>query len=104
MAVLGKTPQGVAISFEEPAAKIRERLAPLLEGVPALPLEPPPGPGQKPRAPRAAARVPARIKGSAEPVAGRTRNLSRSGMLVSVPSPRLPLGAPAPATLSPPTL
>jgi len=103
MAALGKTPQGVAISFEEPAAKIRQRLAPLLEGVSALPLEPPPEPGQKPRAPRAAARVPARIKGSAEPVAGRTRNLSRSGMLVSVPSPGLPVGEPVRVTLTHPT-
>ena len=103
MAALGKTPQGVAISFEEPAAKIRQRLAPLLESVSELPLDPPVAPGQKPRAPRAAARVPARIKGAAEPVAGRTKNLSHTGMLVSVPDCGIPVGERVKITLSHPT-
>ena len=103
MAALGKTPQGVAISFEEPAAKIRQSIAPLLEGVAELPLDAPRRPGQKPRAPRAAARVPARIKGAAEPVAGRTRNLSHSGVLVSVPGGGIPVGERVKVTLSHPT-
>jgi Tfp pilus assembly protein PilZ len=103
MAALGKTPQGVAVSFEEPAAKIRQRLAPLLESAAELPLDAPPKAGQKPRAPRAAARVPARIKGSAEPVAGRTRNLSHTGVLVSVPECGIPVGERVKVTLSHPT-
>jgi hypothetical protein len=103
MAALGRSPQGVAVSFEEPAAKIRQRLAPLLAGAPELPLDAPRAPGQKPRAPRAAARVPARIRGDAEPVAGRTQNLSHTGVLVSVPDCTLPVGERVKVTLSHPT-
>src|SRR5262249_35991721 len=102
MAALGKTPPGVAISFEEPAAKIRPRLPPLLQGTPELPRDAPARPGHKPRAARAAARVPARIKGSAEPVAGRTRNLSHTGVLVSVPSCGVPVGERVKVTLTDP--
>lgn len=102
MAALGKSPQGVAISFEEPAAKIRQRLAPLLEGAAELPVDAL-APGQNARAPRAAARVPARIKGAAEPVAGRTRNLSHTGVLVSVPGHGIPVGERVKITLTHPT-
>jgi len=102
MAALGRTPQGVAVSFEEPAAKIRQRLAPLLEGATELPLAARTRPGHMPRAPRAAARVPARIKGSAEPIAGRTRNLSQTGVLVSVPSRGVAVGERVKVTLTDP--
>jgi Tfp pilus assembly protein PilZ len=90
MAALGG-PSGVAISFEEPAAEIRKRLAPL---VPVLP-EPPtvaPAAAERPRAQRAPARVAARIQAGEEPLAGRTRDLSRSGVLVSVPGRGIPIG------------
>jgi Tfp pilus assembly protein PilZ len=90
MAALGG-PTGVAISFEEPAAEIRTRLAPL---VPPRP-EPPtvaPQAGQTPRAQRAPARVVARIQAGEEPLTGRTRDLSRSGVLVSVPGRGIPVG------------
>jgi Tfp pilus assembly protein PilZ len=102
MAALGRSPPGVAISFEEPAAKIRQRLAPLLESAVELPVDALP-PGQKPRSPRAAARVAARIKGTAAPVAGRTRNLSHTGALVSVPGHGVPVGEHVKVTLTHPT-
>jgi Tfp pilus assembly protein PilZ len=93
---------GVAISFDEPAAEIRRRLAPLL----GLPPEPPAAPTpahHKPRAPRAPARVAARIEGADEALAGRTRNLSRSGVLVSVPGRGVPVGEKVRVTLTHPT-
>ena len=93
---------GVAISFDEPAAEIRQRLAPLL----GLPPDPPAAPvpaHHKPRAPRAQARVPVRIEGAEEALAGRTRNLSRSGVLVSVPGRGVPVGEKVRVTLTHPT-
>jgi Tfp pilus assembly protein PilZ len=101
MSALGGT-CGVAVSFEEPAAGIRRRLAPLL-GVPADPPPAPTPPHHKPRAPRAPARVAARIEGAEEPLAGRTRNLSRSGVLVSVPGRGVPVGQKVRLTLTHPT-
>jgi Tfp pilus assembly protein PilZ len=89
MAALGG-PTGVAISFEEPAAEIRKRLGPLAPAPPepatVAPL------ALRPRAQRAPARVTVRIQGSDEPVAGRTRDLSRTGVLVSVPGQGIPVG------------
>ncbi len=101
MSALGGS-AGVAISFEEPAAEIRQRLAPLL----GLPADPPPAPTlahQKPRAPRAPARVPVRIEGAEQAVAGRTRDLSRSGVLISVPGHGVPVGEKVRITLTHPT-
>jgi Tfp pilus assembly protein PilZ len=107
---------GVAVSFEEPAATIRERLGPLAEFVPEPPtqLRPPPEkgpPAQAPpaegrplaRAPRAPARVSARIEGAEEAVPGHTRNLSRTGVLVSVPGRGVPVGQRVRVTLTHPT-
>ncbi len=92
MAELGG-PTGVAISFEEPAAEIRKRLAPLLPPATTVPEAPTVAPESIPRrAPRAPARVAARIQTEAEPLTGRTRDLSRSGVLVSVPGQGIPLG------------
>jgi Tfp pilus assembly protein PilZ len=93
---------GVAVSFEEPVAGVRRRLAPLL-GVPPDPPAPPLLPHHKPRAPRAPARVAARIEGAEEPLAGRTRNLSRSGVLVSVPGRGVPVGQKVRVELAHPT-
>jgi Tfp pilus assembly protein PilZ len=117
MTRIGGTP-GVAVSFEEPAAAIRERLRPLAEFVAepatqlraapapaARPAAPPPVPPDPPapRAPRAPARVEARIAGADEAVPGRTRNLSRTGVLVSVPGRGVPVGERVRVTLTHPT-
>jgi len=101
MAALGG-PTGVAVSFEEPAAEIRKRLAPLVPAIPEPPTVAPPA-GQTPRAQRAPARVAARIQGADEPLAGRTRDLSRSGMLVSVPGRGIPVGQKVRIALTHPT-
>ncbi len=90
MAALGG-PTGVAVSFEEPAAEIRKRLAPLVPALPEPPTVAPPA-AHVPRAQRAPVRVAARIQGGDEPLAGRTRDLSRSGVLVSVPGRGIPVG------------
>jgi Tfp pilus assembly protein PilZ len=93
---------GVAVSFDEPAVEIRRLLAPLL-GLPVeLPAAPLPA-HHKPRAPRAPARVSVRIEGAEQAVAGRTRNLSRSGALVSVPGGGVPVGEKVRITLTHPT-
>lgn len=108
MTRLGGTP-GVAVSFEQPAAAIRERLAPLAEFVaePATQLRAAPESAAEPplaaRAPRAPARVAARIEGAEEAVPGRTRDLSRTGVLVSVPGRGVPVGERVRVTLTHPT-
>jgi len=101
MSALGGT-AGVAVSFDEPAAEIRKRLAPIL-GIPADPPTAPAPVHEKRRAPRAAARVAARIESAEQPLAGRTRNLSRSGALVSVPGRGVPVGQKVRITLTHPT-
>jgi hypothetical protein len=98
MSALGGT-AGVAVSFDEPAAEIRKRLAPIL----GIPPDPPTPAREQRRAPRAPARVAARIEGAEEPLAGRTRNLSRSGALVSVPGRGVPVGQKVRITLTHPT-
>ena len=95
-------PCGVAVSFEQPTAEIRKRLGPLVPPVP----EPPtvaPAAHFRPRAQRAPARVAARIQGADEPLAGRTRDLSRSGVLVSVPGRGIPIGQKVRIALTHPT-
>ena len=101
MAALGG-PTGVAVSFEAPATEIRKRLAPLVPAVPEPPTVAIPA-GQKARAQRAPARVVARIQGADEPLAGRTRDLSRSGVLVSVPGRGIPVGQKVRIALTHPT-
>jgi Tfp pilus assembly protein PilZ len=102
MAALGGT-CGLAVSFDLPAREVRERFAPLLGAA----VEPPSPPaGSRARAPRAPARVAARIQsagGAEEALAGRTRDLSRSGVLVSVPGRGIPVGQPVRLTLAHPT-
>ena len=101
MSALGGS-AGVAVSFDEPAAEIRKRLAPIL-GIPADPPTAPKLAPEKRRAARAPARVAARIEGAQEPLAGRTRDLSRSGALVSVPGRGVPVGQKVRITLTHPT-
>lgn len=95
-------PSGVAVSFDEPAAALRQRLAPF---VPAQSRPPTVegAPGQALRAQRAPARVAARIQAGEQPVAGCTRNLSRSGVLVSVPGRGIPVGQKVRIALTHPT-
>ena len=86
MAQVGATP-GVAVQFEGSVQDVRTRLDPLVIAC-GTPAHPPADSGRR-RQPRVAARVAARIeaegKGEAGAgIAGHTRNLSRSGALVSV--------------------
>ncbi len=80
MAQMG-APAGIAVEFDGSAEMVRKRLEPLC----AVTGAPPPkliDAGRR-RAPRARARVPAQIAGKAGEVAGQTRNISHSGVLVS---------------------
>jgi Tfp pilus assembly protein PilZ len=81
MAQVGATP-GVAVQFEGSPQEIRAQLDPVVIACGASAYQPP-DPGRR-RSPRMAARVPARIQGETAGVDGHTRNLSRSGALVSV--------------------
>jgi Tfp pilus assembly protein PilZ len=81
MSQVGAQP-GVAVQFEGSVQEIRTRLDPLVIACGA-PLHQPPDSGRR-RHPRVAARVAARIEGAGEGVDGHTRNLSRSGALVTV--------------------
>ncbi len=101
MAALGGA-SGVAVSFDEPATAVRKRLASFVPAEPRPPsVDATPGP--TPRAQRAPARVAARIQTGDGPVAGRTRNLSRSGVLVSVPGRGVPVGQKVRVALTHPT-
>jgi type IV pilus assembly protein PilZ len=84
MAGMGVQP-GVAVQFREPPAGIRGRLAPLCadeaeEKPPSLvPLR-----DDERRAPRKSVRVAAQLDTASGAVRGRTRNLSKSGVLIDV--------------------
>jgi Tfp pilus assembly protein PilZ len=100
MAKLG-APAGVAVQFDKPAHQVREWLEPLraASGAPEHSL---PRSGKR-DAPRTPARVPARVAGADAELAGHTRNLSRSGVLVSVPGQGVPVGEKVQLSLSHPT-
>jgi Tfp pilus assembly protein PilZ len=72
---------GVAVQFREPPAGIRGRLAPLCTDAVAPPA---PAPDELRRAPRKSTRVAVRVETAGGTVHGRTRNLSRSGVLIDV--------------------
>jgi len=93
LAAAGGTP-GVAVQLETPISELRERLEPFLAGAPE-PEPEPKKPEQRDRAPRGKARVRARVHcpGYAD-IEGRTRNLSSSGVLVSVSGDTIELGEP----------
>ena len=99
MARLG-APVGVAVQFDEPAHRVREWLEPLLPkgGAPEKRL---PRAGKR-AAPRTAAHIPARVASGDGELAGHTRNLSRSGVLVSVPGQGVPVGEKVRLSLSHP--
>lgn len=100
MTLLG-APAGVAVQFDGPAHKVRERLEPL-RAASGAPQYGPPRSGKR-AAPRTPARVPARVTGGEGELAGHTRNLSRSGVLVSVPGQGAPVGEKVQLSLSHPT-
>jgi hypothetical protein len=79
---------GVAVQFLEAPGEIRDRLAPL-----CVDAGPPPAPpqGEERRAPRKAVRVEARIDFAGGSISGRTRNLSRSGVLIGLPEGSIPI-------------
>ena len=89
MAKMGATP-GVAVQFDGSGEAVRKRLAPLctLTGPPVEQAADSKGR----QAPRTKAHVPAKIDGEAGQVAGHTRDLSRSGVLLSVPGEGVPVG------------
>ena len=100
MARLGAS-AGVAVQFDEPAHQVRERLEPLRVASGASAQGPPRS--DKRDAPRTVAHVPARVAGADAELAGHTRNLSRSGVLVSVPGQGVPVGEKVQLSLSHPT-
>jgi hypothetical protein len=99
MASAGGTP-GIAVQFADAAHVVRERLAPLIEASGSFQTEP--EDTGKRSAPRVPARVPVQLEGPGGPIAGHTRNLSRSGVLVSVPGSELPVGEVVQVTLEHP--
>jgi Tfp pilus assembly protein PilZ len=82
MAGVGGKP-GVAVQFREPPAGIRGRLAPLCVDD-AAKATPKPAPDEERRAPRKPVRVQAHLEGVRGSARGRTRNLSRSGVLIDI--------------------
>jgi Tfp pilus assembly protein PilZ len=100
MSQVGATP-GVAVQFEGSVQEIRARLDPLVIAC-GTPLHQPTDSGRR-RQPRVAARVAARIEGEGERIEGHTRNLSRSGALVSVPGQGVQVGERVRVTLEHPT-
>ncbi len=100
MAARGGTP-GVAVQFALLAHQVRHELAPLVQASGSFQQEPHDS-GRR-SAPRVPARVPATIDVSGGAVAAQTRNLSRSGVLVSVPGTEVPVGERVDLTLVHPT-
>ncbi len=91
---------GVAVQLRDHVAAVRERIAPYL-GTLETPEEP--ATNELRSAPRRAARVAARIDGAEAVVDGRTRDLSKTGVLVGVSGPGVPVGEAVRLTLCHPT-
>jgi type IV pilus assembly protein PilZ len=100
MAKMGATP-GVAVQFDGSGEAVRKRLAPLCT-LSGPPVEKPTDPRGR-QSPRTKAHVPAKIDGEAGEVAGHTRDLSRSGVLLSVPGEGVPVGEKVRLSLAHPT-
>jgi Tfp pilus assembly protein PilZ len=100
MAQVGATP-GVAVQFEGSVQEIRARLDPLVIAC-GSPAHQPADSGRRSH-PRMAARVAARIEGEGQKIAGQTRNLSRSGVLVAVAGESPAVGERVRLTLEHPT-
>ena len=92
LATAGATP-GVAVQFEIPAGELRQLFEPFVAGVPS-PEESERETGRR-SAPRSKARVRARVHCPGyDDIEGRTRNLSSSGVLVSVSDGTIGVGEP----------
>ncbi len=99
-------PAGVAVQLLESVKALRAQLGPIAEAVaPPKPPAPPPPPVDPERraAPRSAARVPARVESQEATLGARTRNVSRSGALLSLEGAPVPVGATVRLTLVHPT-
>jgi Tfp pilus assembly protein PilZ len=83
MARAGAEP-GAAVQFLGSTAEVSQRLQPLVAASGMIPRPRPKDPGRR-AAPRVAARVPARVDGRDSGIEGTTRNLSQTGVLISVP-------------------
>jgi Tfp pilus assembly protein PilZ len=99
MAEMGAMP-GVAVQFDGSGEALRKKLAPLFKRS-SSPVQQPLKPGDRAR--RTKAHVTARIDGKAVQVTGHTRDLSRSGVLVSVPGKGAPVGEKVRLSLTHPT-
>lgn len=84
---------GVAIQFTNPS-EVQRQLGPYL-GVERE--------NERRRAPRRVARIPVRLEGDGKILNGRSRDLSRSGVLLSVEGPAMPVGRLVRITLQHPT-
>jgi Tfp pilus assembly protein PilZ len=100
MARMGAT-VGVAVQFDVSGEVLRRRLAPLCAQI-GPPAQEPVDSGRR-RAPRTKARVAAQIDGAASRLTGHTRDLSRSGVLISVPGEGIPVGDRVRLSLTHPT-
>ena len=100
MAKMGATP-GVAVQFDGSGDAVRNRLGPLC-ALSGRPVQQPVDSEQR-HAPRTKAHVTAQIDGKAGQVAGHTRDLSCSGVLVSVPGEGVPVGETVRLSLTHPT-
>ncbi len=100
MAEMGAT-AGVAVQFNCSAKEVQERIVPLC-ALSGTPMRQPVDMGRR-RAPRARVRVAAQIGGEAGEVEGQTRDLSRSGVLVSVAGEGIPVGEKVRLSLTHPT-
>ncbi len=89
MAEMGAT-AGVAVQFDCSAKEVQERIEPLC-ALSGTPMRRPVDMGRR-RAPRARARIAAQLGGNAGEVDGQTRDLSSSGVLVSVAGKGVPVG------------
>jgi Tfp pilus assembly protein PilZ len=104
LAATGATP-GVAVQLEAATAELRELFAPLVAHQTRKPAATsPPSPADRRGAPRSRARVRVRVEcPGCETIAGRTRDLSASGVLVSIGSaPPIGVGEPVIVTITNP--
>jgi len=100
MAKMGATP-GIAVQFDGAGEAMGRQLAELCARI-GPPVQQPVDSGRR-RAPRTKARVSAQIDAKDGRVAGHTRDLSRSGALVSVPGEGVPVGERIRLSLTHPT-
>lgn len=92
---------GVAVQFDGSTHAVRKMLEPLRQAAGA-PEHQQADPGRR-RSPRTDARVSARIDGGDGPIAGHTRDVSQTGVLVAVPGKGVPVGERVSLTITHPT-